>query len=88
MHDMMNKKPMESQEESTPFDAVISTLKSYIKNPEAVTRETLSNLLVQMEDLKGVVDGEEVPESEEPEPQESGPSLMIAIGKKKKGEDY
>lgn len=83
----------EESEEKTPLDSIISRVKSYSENPAMVTKETLGELLGELEDLKSYVDGDDMPEKEmgdmgESEGEDGKPSLVIAIGKHmKKGKE-
>lgn len=79
---------MMNEENGTPLDSIIETIQSYIKNPKLVTRETLQELLFDIEDLRDSMkedyseDDEEV-DSEENSQHRGG--LTILIGKSMKG---
>ena len=74
----METQEMETNE--TPLDGLIERVKSYIEEPKLVTKETLQELLSELEDLKSVMDEEE-PEEEMPKEKEGkNPGLLISIG--------
>ena len=82
----------ESDMDGSPLDGIISRVKSYVKNPTLSTKETMGELLSELEDLKPILDGDdddmEETDQEEGEVKGKKPSLMIMIGsmKKKGGE--
>jgi hypothetical protein len=62
--------PEEGMGESSPIDAMIEQLDSYIKNPSMVTPETLMQLKDGLMALKADVEGEETAEPMEQIPEE------------------
>jgi hypothetical protein len=94
MDSPMNETGMETQKEVTPFDSLINQVKNYAENPSLVTRETLTDLLTQLTEMKSVVDEEEPEEfgaETQPELPMGKPSLSGAISKKmnpKEEEEY
>ena len=67
---------------STPFEDIISRVKSYADNPELATAETMSALLADLEDLRQFVDEED---SETPVNEEGKGGISIILGKMGKG---
>ena len=84
----MNSKQSEPmmEEEGTPLDEAISMLQGYIASPKTFTPETGTNLLNLLTEIKGGVDGDDDGDMEHGS--EGNPSLMIAIGKARKGGGY
>ena len=95
---MMNEETEMSEElMGHPIDAIVSRIDDYIKNPKLVTKETLTELRNEVEDLKAMTDEEEMP-TEEKESESShkgkgadkGLSIIIGMGSKNKNskEEY
>lgn len=75
------------QDESSPLDAAISILDSYIKNPALATKETLAQLKDQLISVKDDLDGmsQDSPD-DQGEPGKGGePSLVLAIKARRNG---
>lgn len=83
-HSMTETK--DKEKEGTPFDEILDRVRSYIENLELVTKETLQELLSELEDLQSVMDNEEDEGDEEEDKGNSHerPSLGMLIGKRSK----
>lgn len=72
--------PMEDMG-GTPMDQIISRVDEYIANPKMVTPQTLQELRMELEDLKGIVDGEEQDEPAGPPAKAPGGLAQMIGGK-------
>jgi len=76
----------ETNSEYNPFDSVISTIDSYIKNPRLVTPQTLTDLKSEVEQIKTSYESDETGDTTDETPtKDSSPSLTVMIGKMKHG---
>lgn len=70
--------PMADEAQGTPLDTIISSVDSFMQNPQAITPEALGQLRADLEDLKSVVDGESAePEAPAAPPSDGGMAGMI-----------
>lgn len=60
----MNEMP-DQEPQGSPLDSMIGRVQQYIANPTSVTRETLQEMLSELQDLKTVVDVEDEPVDQE-----------------------
>ena len=70
-------------DEQSPLDDLISRVESYIKDPALVSRETLTEMKSELENLKSYMDTEETQEGNPTENGSNGghkPGLTIVIG--------
>ena len=74
---------------TTPMDEAISKVESYVADPKTVTPETLTELLDLLKEIKADVESDDESEdagedSIDDKSNDGTPSVMIALGVKKK----
>lgn len=68
-------------EQTSPLDGIIARVQEYQKNPQAVTPETLGELLNELMGLKEYIDGEDMMEEPQSQNMDSFSGQVEAFGR-------